>query len=251
MDCELLVGLHRELLGGENKHVESSYLTPAPKPKSRSRDSILDAIAEILVSQPSHEAVACAVQVDQKLNEIVITVASTSSTDIAVKEHLQDVWQRLKEVGDACGRLPFKINKHTIPPLEIQLQLKELYACIYQFSFERVSRIVFKQCGNNSTRFDEFSKRVDIYRNDPRFDPIIRQLISIQCEMRSISRILRDGTKLRGSSIVGFLNHMLAVRKYLHHLLGSKRLKDSLQFFCAEEGMSPFIYISFSHPSKY
>lgn len=136
MDVELLSGLISEI----GLPLEDEDLLPYRCPLSPYAARLVDALAEILVSQPSGEVVAVGIQ--REARKVIVTVATNQDTIPAhMHDHLTILWNLLKKIADGYhrDRVKYMRPSHTNTdllnlPEETQQKIYGFMLLIYQYS---------------------------------------------------------------------------------------------------------------------
>lgn len=254
MDSELLVGLHTELpdIGDGNRLGRG--VTMVPDPMRRRIVPVLDSIADVLVSKPSGQIIATGMQIDQKKNEIILTIACNGPFDGTTCDHLEDIWTRLQNLADAYhkNRLSQKGEEYvkmaegiasksseqdtnSIPP-ELMPQILDFEKTIYVFSLKRFSQRIHKRFRKNSTRLQEFCKLV--YDAKDNGKAVTKHLLLIGGGLEWISeRLLEDGLDDEERVCDKFLDYMSGIRLKIETILKDDVLQNELSFIGSSSGM--------------
>ncbi|KAK2755977.1 hypothetical protein FQN54_005774 [Arachnomyces sp. PD_36] len=259
MECEHLVGLLSEVNrdGGDIEEQRMALVYELAESTPSYVVPTLDAIATVLVSEPTGESVACALQVDQRHHEITITLASNESDPEKTKKHLEMIWEDLQGISEACtnfhrvskgedinntGDGSPKLSEEGKYRDEITSQTRDLGARIYSFSLKKLIWRIFKPWGTK-TRFDVFSELVDSYREDEASKKLMTHLVPIRECLLWVSQVIKDGGSFRGETLTQLMKNMAIVHRNVLMLLGSADLCSALLFFGDKKGFPTVKYL--------
>lgn len=143
MDVELLTGLISEAETGIHSR-PSEVLSSTSRRSSRiTTQSVLDGLAQILVSKPSGEVVAVGAQVSDEQSRVILTVATNDGYVLAyMRNHLHRVWTSLKDVANIFQKYNFRsISPVWDSPADAIAKVEGFVQLLWEYSLE-----IYKHC---------------------------------------------------------------------------------------------------------
>lgn len=231
--------------------------------------TILDAIANVLVSKKKGEVIAAAIQNNHAKDEIILTICSNGvEVPGETKDHAGKLWRQLQEIGEGYHNLRLQsdgeayveelerptsesLEKDKLKiPDELEAQITELKRNIYMFSFTKLLQRIHKPY-KGSTRykvFEEFVRSLPHNRQDETVDHLKFILAPLNW---ASDGILKEGgvENLKGEDGIRFFRAMKTVRTRVKALLDNTQMKTKLQVLIDDfsSGLFPtydlYIYI--------
>ncbi|PGH32739.1 hypothetical protein GX50_04452 [[Emmonsia] crescens] len=220
--------------------------------------SPLDAIAKLLVSRATGEATACAIQVDERRKEVVISIASSKSVRAETLDYLQGVFRQLQRVAIAQHKHDRRIRRKDGVYLgylvrmgkqnkltTLQKRIRSVYRTVYMFTFDNFAWQILEPLDTGFNRLEEFCSCTQEVVSTEEYGSR-EPLLTIRCLLRWIAaNVLNHGKEsLNRSRVLSlFLCGMKMMRSTFKKLAGDYDLRCELSFLSEISGFDIYEYI--------
>ncbi|KLJ06003.1 hypothetical protein EMPG_09302 [Blastomyces silverae] len=129
----------------------------------------LNAIAKILLSRAIGETTACAMQINQPRNEIILSIASNTSIRTETLDYLQGLFRQLQGVAAAQQKHDLRIRRRDGVFLgyltkmrnqnklnTLQKRIRNVYRAVYMFTYDNFTRKILEPLDTGHNLLQEF-----------------------------------------------------------------------------------------------
>ncbi|PGG97766.1 hypothetical protein GX51_07147 [Blastomyces parvus] len=129
----------------------------------------LDAIAKILLSRATRETTACAIQIDQPRNEIILSIGSNKPIPTETLDYLQGLFRQLQGVAVAQHKHDLRIRRRDGVFLgyltrmreqnklnTLQKRIRSVHRAVYMFTYDNFTRKILQPLDTGHNRLQEF-----------------------------------------------------------------------------------------------